>query len=146
MLPADAVGRHRIAGWRRQLAAVRRQRLLDRVGIGRLGEIVDGAFLHGGDGGCNVAVTGQHHNADVRPCLAQRSHQFEAIAVPQSQVEHGECGWTRGLRQRLGDRADGGDDESALLERARDAIAECRIIVRDQQSTVLVGRRTGDQR
>src|SRR3977135_4437215 len=35
VLPAHAVGRHRIAGRRRQLAAVRRQRLLDGIGIGR---------------------------------------------------------------------------------------------------------------
>src|SRR5258708_29024531 len=40
VLPAHAVGRHRVAGRRRQLAAMRCQRLLDGVGVGRLGEIV----------------------------------------------------------------------------------------------------------
>src|SRR3954454_7189011 len=54
VLPAHAVGRHRVAGRRRQLAAMRGQRLLDGVGVGRLGEVVDGAFLHCGDGGGNV--------------------------------------------------------------------------------------------
>src|SRR5260370_10882921 len=51
MLPAHAVGRHRIAGRRRQLATVRGQRLLDGIGIGRLGQIVDGGLFHRGYGG-----------------------------------------------------------------------------------------------
>src|SRR5712664_3679736 len=45
MLPAHAIGRHRIARRRRQLAAMRGQRLLDGIGVGRFGEIVDGAFF-----------------------------------------------------------------------------------------------------
>src|SRR5918993_3543763 len=67
VLPAHAVGRHRVARRRRQLAAVRGQRLLDGVGVGRLGEIVYGAFLHRGDGGGDVAVAGQHDDADIGP-------------------------------------------------------------------------------
>src|SRR5829696_2243098 len=143
VLPAHAVGRHRVAGRRRQLAAVRGQRLLDGVGVGRLGEIVNGAFLHGGDGGSDVAVAGQHDDADVGPRLAQRTDQLQPVAVAQPQVEHGEGGRPRGLRQRLGDRADGGDDEAAQLECPRDAVAERGIVIGDQQRTILVGRRAG---
>src|SRR5882724_5140406 len=144
VLPAHAVGRHRIAGRRRQLAAVRGQRLLDGVGIGRLGEIVDRAFLNGGDGGGDVAVAGQHDDADVGPRLAQRTHEFQSVAVAQPEVEHGEGRWARRLGQRLGDRADGRYDEAAQLQRARDPVAERGIIVGDQQGAILRGRRAGD--
>src|SRR5476651_632353 len=141
MLPAHAVGRHRIAGRRRQLAAMRVQRLLDRIGVGRLGEIVDGAFLHGGHRGRDVAVAGQHDDADVGPRLAERLHQLEAVAVAQPQVEHGEGGRPRGLGQRLGHRADRRYDKAAQFERARDTVAERRVVVDDQQRAFLIGSR-----
>src|SRR5471030_1617645 len=141
MLPAYAVGRHRIAGRRRQLAAVRVQRLLDRVGVGGLGEIVDGAFLNGGHRGRDVAVAGQNDDADVGPRLAQRLHQFQPVAVTETKIEHGEGGRPRGLRQRLGHRAHGRDDEAAQFERARDPVAERRVVVGDQQRPFLAGSR-----
>jgi hypothetical protein len=111
---------------------VRGQRLLDGVGIGRLGEIVDRAFLYRRDGGGNIAVAGQHDDADVGPCLAQRSNQFQPVAVAQPQVENGEGRRSRGLGQRFGDRPDSRHDEATQLEGTRDAVPESRVVVRDQ--------------
>ena len=132
VFPAHAVGGHRVAGRRRQLATVRGQRLLDGVGVRRLGEIVDGPFLHRGDGGGDVAVAGEHDDADVGPRLAQRTHQFESIAVAQPEVENGEGGRAGRLGQGFGDRADRGHDEAAQLQRPRNAIAERSVVVGDQ--------------
>src|SRR5476649_1693838 len=141
MLPAYAVGRHRIAGRRRQLAAVRVQRLLDRVGVGGLGEIVDGAFLNGGNRGRDVAIAGQNDDADVGPRLTQRLHQLQPVAITETKIEHREGGRPRGLRQRLGHRSHGRDDEAAQFERARDSVAERGIVVGDQQRPFLAGSR-----
>src|SRR6266851_1639539 len=49
MLPAHAVGRHRVGGRRRQRIVAGEQGMLDGVGVGRLGQVVDGAGLHRGD-------------------------------------------------------------------------------------------------
>ena len=144
VLPAHAVGRHRVAGRRRQLAAVRDQRLLDGIGVGRLGEIVDRALLHRRDSGRYVAVTGEHDDADVRARLAQWPDQFEAVAVTQPEIEDRESGRPGGLGQRLGHRADRRHDEAAQLECTRDAVTERRVVIGDQQGAVLVARGAGE--
>ena len=120
---------------------MRGQRLLDGVGIGRLGEIIDGALFHSGNGGGDVAVAGEHDDADVRTRLAKRSHEFESVAVAQPKVEHRKGRRTADLRQRFRHRADCSYDESAQLERARNAYAERRVIVGDQQRAIFVRHR-----
>src|SRR3569833_2154643 len=47
VLPADAIGRHRILGRGRLALASREQRVDHIVGVGGFAEIVDGAELHG---------------------------------------------------------------------------------------------------
>src|SRR5262245_54749700 len=59
MLPANAVSGHWVLGWWRFFIGRSQQRIGDLVRIGRLGQVVDGAKLNGGDGRGDVAVAGE---------------------------------------------------------------------------------------
>src|SRR5262249_51807348 len=61
MLPANAVSGHWVLGWRRLFVGRSQQRVSDLVGIGRLGQAVDGAALAGPKG--RGAVSGSRPDA-----------------------------------------------------------------------------------
>ena len=68
------------------------QRVIDVVGVGGLGEIVDGAELHRGDRGGDIAVAGQHHGARLGAHILQRGDHVDAVAVVEPHIHHGESG------------------------------------------------------
>lgn len=81
-----------------QLAAVQRhggialalaERLLDIVGVGRLGEIVRRAQLDRLDGGGDAGEAGQHDDAGFGVEAVHRLHAAEAGGRAQLQVDHG---------------------------------------------------------
>src|SRR5437763_2738701 len=67
VLPADAIGRHRMVRPLGFIGAGRQQCCDDVVGVGGLRQIIHRAHFHRGDGGSDVAVAGQHDGARVGP-------------------------------------------------------------------------------
>ena len=142
VLPAHAVGAHRIVGRRRGgLAHGGGEQGADHVvGVRGLGEVVDGAGLHRSHGGRDVAVASEHHHADVRPGLAQGLDDRKARAVLEAHVEDGEGGGG------LGDRGLGrldtiglADLEPARLQSPAEADPKRGVVV--QQKKVAIGQR-----
>ena len=58
------------------------------VGIGRLGEIVDGAAPHRVHGRRNIAVAGQHDGARIGAAPREQRNDVEAVAVGEPHVDH----------------------------------------------------------
>ena len=113
------------------------QRVIDVVGIGGLGEIVDRAELHGGDGGGDIAVAGQHHGARFRAYLLERGDDVDAVAVFEPHVHHGESrGTALERRKPVLDRGRGLDFEAARLHGARKPGEEGAVVVDDQERIV----------
>ena len=107
---------------------------LDRVGIGRLRQIIDRPGLDRRDSCRDVAVAGQHDDAGARTGLLQCGDDIEPAAVTQPHVDNGES------RQLIGRRGDpGGDavggrhDKAASLHCAREPLAQRCVVVNDQQ-------------
>ena len=137
VFPAHAVRRHRIFRRGSLGLGIRQQRGDDFIGIRRLGKIIERAELHGGDGGGDVAVAGQHDGAGVGALALQRRHHVEPVAVAQPQIHHGEG--RRGcidLRQPVGHGVAGCHREAAGFHRARQALQKWLVVLDDQQRAV----------
>ena len=78
-----------LAGGSALRAVERQQRGGDVVGVGGLRHVVDGAELHRGDGGGDIAVAGQHDAAGVGPAPLERRDDVEAAAVAEPHVDDG---------------------------------------------------------
>ena len=59
----------------------------DVIGIGGLRQIVDGAHLHRGHGGGDIAVAGEHDRACFGTLALQRRDDVEAVAVTEPEVD-----------------------------------------------------------
>ena len=93
VLPAHSVCRHRVFRWGRLRVRAGEQGGRDIVGVGWLGQIVDGTVLYSSDCGRDVAVTGQHHHTGIRSCLVQHLDDVEPISIlAEAQVNDGEGG------------------------------------------------------
>ena len=140
MLPADTVGRHGLLGRRRQIA-FGEQSGLDRIGVGRLREIVDRAHLDRRNRRGDVAVARQHDHLGGVPPGVYRLGDVEPAAVLQPEVE-----------QRIGGRAPFDGDhpfghrrgdfavEAARFHDAGEPGPERRVVVDDQQRPVAARR------
>ena len=95
VLPAHAVGRHRIFRRLDLVVVVRQQSRRHVVGVDRLGQIIDGAELHRVHRGGDIAVAGEDDAARLGPAALERADHVEPVAVPQPHVDHREGG--RGL-------------------------------------------------
>ena len=138
VLPAHPVGRHRVFRQLGLVVALRAQRGADVVGIGRLGEIVDGAHLHRGDGGGDVAIAGQDDAARLGPATLQRRDDLEAIAIGKTHVDHRE-GRRAALdaRQPVRHRFGRGHGEATRFHGTRETLQERAIVIDDQQRAIL---------
>ena len=65
------------------------QRGGDGVGIGRLWQIVERTRFHGGDGGGDVAKTGQHHNLTLGAFGTKLRDKRKPASVFELHVEDG---------------------------------------------------------
>ncbi len=73
------------------LAALEReQRGHHIVGVGGLGEIIDGAELHGIHRRRDVAVAGEHHAVRLGAAALERRDHVEPVAVAEPHVDHRE--------------------------------------------------------
>ncbi len=135
MLPAHAVGGHRMFGRLGQRALARVQRRVDRVGVGGFGEIVDRPRLDRRDRGRDVPVAGQDDDPRVRRGFADARHEIEPRTVAELEIhdraigreaagQNGSCRYRR-LRHR--------HRIAAPLHRARQAHAERFVVFDDQQ-------------
>src|SRR5665213_1092909 len=123
VLPAHAVGGHRVFGRLRRLAFRGEQRALDRVGVGGLGQVVDRPGFHRRDRGRDIAIAGQHDDARAGPGLAQGADDLEPAAVAQPQIDDREGGRGGGRRGDPAGAAVGGlDDKAAPLHRPREPL------------------------
>ena len=115
---------------------------MDLVGIGGLGEIIDGAELHRGHGRRDIGIARQDDAARVGALGLEMRHDIEAVAVDEAQIDHRVSG-RRGLdpRDPFGDAFCRGDGESAHLHGAREAIEEGLVVIDDQQCLLGLGRR-----
>src|SRR5579863_3529450 len=141
MLPADAIGGHRMLGALRTIAAGRHQRGENLVGVDRLGEIVESAELDRRDGGCDRAVARQYDGARVRPRRLEFAHDVEAAAVAKAKVDD------RKGRRVIGDRRETFADAARknrrkppALHRSRQPRGERLIVIDDQQGFIRRGR------
>ncbi len=137
VLPAHAVGRHRI---RRQLGLVsagREQRGDDVVGVRRLREIIDRAHLHRGHRGGDVAIAGQHDGAGFGALLLQRRDDIEAIAVAEPQIDHceGGCGLAD-LGETVRDAVTRRHRKAARFHGARQALQKRLVVLHDEKRAV----------
>ena len=73
--------------------------MIDFVCVGGLRQIIEGAELHSGDGGGDVAVAGEDDAARVRAGFLQFLDDVESIAVAQPHVDDRE-GRRRILQRR----------------------------------------------
>ncbi len=138
VFPADAVGRHRVLGRRGAFVLRGGQGADDVFDIGRLGEVVDRAGLHGGDGGGDGAVAGEDHRAGIGAGLLEDFDDFQAAAIFEAQVQHGEGGRVEaGDVLAFGDGGDRRDDKAALGEGPGEALHEGAVIVHDETGLVL---------
>src|SRR6516162_9825234 len=147
MLPAHAVGRHRVLRRLGFHGAGRKQGGDDVVGIGGLCQIVDGPHLDRRHCGCDVAVAGQDDGARLGAFFLQRRHHVEPVAVAKPQIDHRESRRALAdLRQPLGDAVTGGHGKAARLHRARKPFEERLVIFHDQKRAVgLFGEFGGSQ-
>ena len=126
-----------ILGRRRLLVGRGEQRVRHVVGVGGLGQVVDGAELHRGDGGGDVAVAGQHDGACVGADLGELRDDVEAVAVLQPHVDDGE-----GRRllpdqvEALGDRVGRAHLEAARLHGTRQPLEERPVVVDQDERAI----------
>ena len=142
VLPAHAIGRHRVFRRLGVLAVKREQGGHHVVGVDRLGEVVDRAHLHRVHRGGDVAVAGQDDGAGVGAAALERGDHVEAVAVAKTHVDH-RIGRRGGLQmdQPVGDRLGGHHSEAAALHRARQPLQKRLVVLDDQKSAVARGRR-----
>ena len=69
---------------------------MDFVGIGGLGEIIECTSFNRGHGACDIAVARQNDAARIGAAALQLADDFEAVAILQAHVDHGEGGWGGG--------------------------------------------------
>ena len=112
--------------------------MIDIVGIGGLGQIIDRAELHRGHGGGDIAVAGQHHGARLGAHVLQRGDDVDAVAVIETHVHHGEGRRPAAERGQARPRPRRGLDlETARLHGAREPRQEGAIVVDDEERVVL---------
>src|SRR6185437_1203265 len=88
VLPAHAIGRHRIF-WRIDSFVVEGEQGRGHiVSIDRLGQIIDRPEFDRGDRSRDVAVAGEDDGARFRPALFHRRNNIEAVAVGQPHVDN----------------------------------------------------------
>ncbi len=87
MLPTHAVRRHGVLGRIGLVAFLGEKSRLDRVGVGRLCQIIDSAELHRGNSGRDISVTRQHDNARFRPCVLHGGDDIKAVAVFEPKID-----------------------------------------------------------
>ena len=112
LLRVGGVGVRRRGGVRRRPALQRPVDRLQRLAqVERLGEVVEGAVLHGPDGGGEVAERGDDDHRGVGGQLAQPAQRRQAVHAGQAHVEDDGVGPLLGReRERLlggGGRGDG---------------------------------------
>ena len=137
VLPPHAVGRHWSFGRRRFGPATGKERGLDGVRIGRLGQVVHGTGLHGRDRGCDVPITREHDDTHIIAQVSQDGHDVKPVAVIEAHVEDG---IGRRMIRRQSDRLrDGGrraDRKTPLLHRPPKAVQERQIVIDKEKRTV----------
>jgi len=103
--------------------------------VERLGEVVGGAFLHGGDGGLDSRVGRHHDDLDFGPDAAGAAEQFEAVHLGHAQVGQQQV---EGLRLERGEgilaRRTGAHFIAAGLENIDEDVALNRVVFRDEDS------------
>ena len=89
MLPANAIGRHRVF-WRFGSSAfAREKRLFDVIGVGGLGEIIKRAGFDRRHCGRDIAIAGQHHDAAVFPNVVNGVDDLQTVAIFKPQIDNG---------------------------------------------------------
>ncbi len=120
--------------------------------VERLGQVVEGALLHGLDGRFRGAVGRDEQHRPFRVDLAQRAEDVEPGTVRQLQVEDDHVrGVFAHLRFALGGGVGRQHPDGAVLEDAAERVAHARLVVDDQQGLHVVppppaGSRSGANR
>jgi hypothetical protein len=141
VLPAHAIGRHRILGRFRGCVLLGKEGAFDRIGVGRLWQIVDRPRLYRRDRGRDIAVTGQHHDPGSRTGLAQRTDDIEPAPVAEPHVDDGESRRLLGRRgDPAGDTIRGGHEKAPPLHRPGEPLAQRCVVVDDQQGAFGFGQ------
>ena len=141
VLPAHAVGRHRIFRRLDLGVVLRQQRGDDVIGVDRLGEIIDGAELHRVHRGGDVAVAGEDDAARFGAAALQRGDDVEPVAVAEPHVDHGKG--RRGaldLQQPVGDEFAVVTAKPRLFQRLGEPLQK-RAVVLDDQHGAVAGKR-----
>lgn len=140
VLPLDAIeGRHR----RRWGLSVRRAVVVepanDVVDVGRLGQVVNSARAHGVERGRDAAVTSKHHDAGHRVEHVQAPDDVEPREARHAKIDDGALGGLRlGGAHSLFTRGDAARVEASLAQRANEPIAECILVVDDEDGSAFI--------
>ena len=112
--------------------------MIDFIGVGGLGEIVESAQLHRRHGRDDIAIAREDDAARLgTPRLQLRDH-VETVAVLQAHVDDGEGGrLERDGGQPLGDGLCGHHGEAARLHGPAEAGEEGLVVVDDEQTAVI---------